>query len=111
MKPPLAMTTSMTNGIHSRLKTRKIANPLHPFRYPTHLSHSSMQLHIGRDTPDGNASNVVRRRLAVRRSPRVCGARERDPILMSKPCGRLPYSLFSMRYGIVTLTARVGGHG
>src|SRR5271154_7108803 len=28
--PPTPITTKMTNGIHSRLTTPKIANPLHP---------------------------------------------------------------------------------
>src|SRR5579875_843210 len=83
------MTTSMTNGIHNRLKTLKIVSPLHPFSCPAHMSHSSMQLHIHRDTPDGGASS---RRPAVPRTPQACDApSERVPILMSKPRRQVPY--------------------
>ncbi len=59
MNPPLAMTTSITNGIHNLLRTLKIANPLrlHSWRY---VSHSSMQLHVVRDTPDDGTSSAVR---------------------------------------------------
>jgi hypothetical protein len=43
----------MTSGIHDRLKTLKIAHPSH-FRTRHHRHRPNMQLHIGRDTPDGD---------------------------------------------------------
>ena len=88
VNPPAPITTSMTSGIHSRLRTLKIANPPHPFRYPAPSQ------------PLDSCSTVT-----------SCDAapRERDPILTSKPCRCPPYRLFPTRYGIVMHTTCVKG--
>ena len=78
----------MTSGIHSRLRTLKIANPPHPFPHPAPSQ------------PLDSCSTVT-----------SCDAapRERDPILTSKPCRWPPYRLFPTRYGIVMHTTCVKG--
>jgi hypothetical protein len=49
----------MTSGIHSRLRTPKIVNPSPGFHPGAHVSRSNMQLHVGRDTPEGGTSNAA----------------------------------------------------
>jgi len=56
VNPPAPITTSMTSGIHSRLRTPKIVNPSPGFHPGAHVSRSNMQLHVGRDTPEGGTS-------------------------------------------------------
>src|SRR3954454_3872626 len=53
VNPPAPITSSTTSGIHSRLRTPKIVNPFHLSTLGRHVSCSTMQLHVGRDTPDG----------------------------------------------------------
>jgi hypothetical protein len=49
----------MISSIHSRLRTRKIANPPHRFHTRREVIRSNKQVQIGRDTPRGGTSNAV----------------------------------------------------
>jgi hypothetical protein len=49
----------MISSIHSRLRSRKIANPLYRFLTRRQVIRSNIHEHIGRDTPGGGTSNAV----------------------------------------------------
>lgn len=97
----------MISGIHSRLRTPKIANPLHRFHTRCQVIRSNMQVHIGRETPRGTSNAVASQasRAADAVNERRLG--ERDPILTSEPCWRPPYRLFPDVIWIVVHTACV----
>jgi hypothetical protein len=91
---PATITSSMTSGIHSRLRTLKIAKPPHPFPYP---APSRPLEHATTPRPRHARKRIERggrRRIAVRRSPQAMRRLgERVSILTSKPCRWPPYRL------------------